>query len=50
MKKALLASVVTLLIGWVVADLFYHIQALGSVTAIAVMGGFIIYYGEQKGK
>lgn len=51
MKKAFLAMIVTIVVGFV-SSLYFenweHIPELGIVLAIAVMGGFIIYYNDKK--
>ena len=48
MKKAIIAALVTVLVGWFFADWLYQLPEIGSIIAIAVMGGFIIYFNEQK--
>lgn len=48
MKKAILAAAVTAFAGWFFADWLYQLPEMGSIVAIAVMGGFIIYFNEQK--
>lgn len=48
MKKAVIAVLVTALVGWFFADWLYQLPEVGSIAAIAVMGGFIIYFSEQK--
>ena len=48
MKKAIIAAVITAFFGWFFADWCYQLPEMGSVIAIAVMGGFIIYFNEEK--
>ena len=48
MGKAIFAAIVTTFIGWFFADLLYQIPEIGSIIAVAVMGGFIIYFNEKK--
>lgn len=51
MKKALLAAGVTLAVGYLALALFWNMGGggyLGLLVAIAVMGGFIIYFNETK--
>ncbi len=51
MKKALLAAAVTLGVGYLALALFWNVGGggyLGLLVAIAVMGGFIIYFNDSK--
>ncbi len=51
MKKALLAAAVTLAAGYLALALFWNVGGggyLGLLVAVAVMGGFIIYFNETK--
>ena len=48
MKKAIIAAVTTAFLGWFFADWCYQLPEIGGVIAIAVMGGFIIYFNEEK--
>ena len=51
MKKALLAAAVTLIVGYLALALLWNVGGggyLGLLVAIAVMGGFIIYFNETK--
>lgn len=51
MKKALLAAAVTLAVGYLAMALLWNVEGggfLGLLAAIAVMGGFIIYFSETK--
>lgn len=52
MGKAILAAVVTFILGYlgmvVGLELFGGFVELGILLAIAVMGGFIIYYNNRK--
>ena len=48
MKKAIVAALTTAFAGWFFADWCYQLPEIGSVIAIAVMGGFIIYFNEKK--
>lgn len=48
MKKAILAAVVTLVIGIGVMSILTDGLEIGVVAAIAVMGGFIIYFNDKK--
>ena len=48
MKKAIIAALTTVFAGCFFVDLFYQLPETGSVIAIAVMGGFIIYFNEEK--
>jgi len=48
MWKAVLAAVVTLIIGLLVTAVFNGQSAFGILAAIAVMGAFIIYFNDKK--
>ncbi len=48
MKKAIIAALVTAFVGWFFADWISQLPEIGCVVAVAVMGGFIIYFNEQK--
>ena len=48
MKKAILAAVVTLVIGLGAMSIFTEALEFGILAAIAVMGGFIIYFSDKK--
>ena len=52
MGKVILAAVVTLICGYLGAvignELLGGFQELGSITAVAVMGVFIIFFNEKK--
>jgi len=50
MKKAMIALVITLILGILFAIIGHenNFTELGSVVAIAVMGGFIIYFNEKR--
>ena len=48
MKKAILAAVVTLVIGIGLMSILTDGLEIGVVAAIAVMGGFIIYFNDKK--
>lgn len=48
MAKAIIAALVTLVVGCFFADWLHQLPEIGSVAAIAVMGGFIIYFNEKK--
>ena len=51
MKKALRAAAVTLAVGYLALSLLWNMTGggyLGLLVAIAVMGGFIIYFNETK--
>lgn len=52
MGKVILAAVVTLICGYLGAvignELLGGFQELGSITAIAVMGAFIVFFNEKK--
>lgn len=48
MKKAIVAALITAFIGWFFADWLYQLPEIGSIIAVAVMGGFIIYFNEEK--
>ncbi len=48
MKKAILAALVTLVIGLLVMRIFTEAPELGIFAAIVVMGAFIIYFNEKK--
>lgn len=47
MKKSILAAIVTLVIGLGVS-IFTETLEFGILAAIAVMGGFIIYFNDKK--
>lgn len=48
MKKAIFAAVLTLVIGLGVMSIFTEALEFGILAAIAVMGGFIIYFNDKK--
>lgn len=48
MKRAILAAIVTLIVGVFVMSIFIENLELGILAAIAVMGGFIIYFNDKK--
>lgn len=48
MTKAIVAALITAFIGWFFADWLYQLPEIGSIIAVAVMGGFIIYFNEEK--
>lgn len=50
MKKAILAVVVTILVGCFFTDWLSQLPEGGVVIAVAVMGGFIIYFNETSKK
>ena len=50
MKQAILAVFVTILVGWFFTDWFSQLPEVGVVIAVAVMGGFIIYFNEASKK
>ncbi len=50
MGKAILAAFVTLATGVLTMSIFYEALEIGILVSIAVMGAFIIYYGEKRSK
>ena len=50
MKKAILAALVTIFVGWFFTDWLSQLPEAGVVIAVAVMGGFIIYFNETNKK
>ena len=48
MKKALIAVIITIIVGLFVMGIFYETLEFGLLAAIAVMGGFIIYFNDKK--
>lgn len=48
MGKAVLAALVTLLVGWASIDGLSQLPEVGVVIAVAVMGGFIIYFNDHN--
>ena len=48
MKKALIAVIVTIIVGLFVMGIFTETLEFGLLAAIAVMGGFIIYFNDKK--
>jgi hypothetical protein len=52
MGKAILAIIVTFFGGWLCAaignDTMGGFVELGTIGAVAIMGGFIIYFNEKK--
>lgn len=51
MWKAILAIIVTLIGGVICTSIGYDLGGfgeLGTIVAIAIMGGFIIYFNEKK--
>jgi len=53
MLKAIIAAIVTIIVGFFGCAIFaswINAQEFGVVLAIAVMGAFIIYFNDNKGK
>ena len=54
MKKAVFAAIITIVAGLFCMALaknsLYNFDEFGAISAVAVMGGFIIYFNEQKKK
>ena len=50
MNRAFGAMVTTFFVGWAVTSLTYQSSELGVIAAIAVMGGFIIFFNESNHK
>ena len=50
MKKAFLAVLVTILVGWFFTDWLSQLPEVGVVIAVSIMGGFIIYFNETSKK
>lgn len=48
MGRAILASIVTMVVGLLTMSIFTGAVEVGIVVAIAVMGAFIIYFNEKK--
>ena len=48
MKKALIAVIITIIVGLFVMGIFTETLEFGLLAAIAVMGGFIIYFNDKK--
>ncbi len=48
MKKAIVAALVTIFVGCFFAAWLYRLPEVGCIIAVAVMGGFIIYFNEKK--
>ncbi len=48
MGKAILAAIITLIVGLLTMSIFTGAGEVGSLVAIAVMGAFIIYFNEKK--
>ena len=48
MKKALIAVIITIIVGLFVMGIFAETLEFGLLAAIAVMGGFIIYFNDKK--
>lgn len=48
MSKAILASIITLIIGLLTMSIFTGAVEVGIIAAIVVMGAFIIYFNEKK--
>lgn len=48
MGKAILAAIVTLAAGLIVMSIFPEAIEFGVLAAVAVMGGFIIYFNDKK--
>mgnify|MGYP000844621350 CR=1 FL=1 len=52
MLKAMIALIVTFVVGWIGMAIGFEFLGgfaeFGSVAAIAVMGAFIIYFNEKK--
>lgn len=54
LSRAIVALIVTILLGYIGAvfghDLMNDFVELGPIVAVAVMGAFIIFFGEQNKK
>lgn len=48
MGKAILAAIITLVVGLLTMSIFTGAVEVGIVVAIAVMGAFIICFNEEK--
>ena len=48
MKKALIAVIITIIVGLFVMGIFTETLEFALLAAIAVMGGFIIYFNDKK--
>ena len=48
MKKALIAVIITIIVGLFVMGIFTETLEFGLLATIAVMGGFIIYFNDKK--
>lgn len=48
MSKAILAAIITLMVGLLTMSIFSDAFEVGIIVAIAVMGAFIIYFNEKK--
>ena len=48
MGKAILAAIVTLVVGLLVMSIFTEAIEFGVLAAVAVMGEFIIYFNDKK--
>ena len=48
MGRAILALVVTLIVGLLTMSIFEGASEVGVVAAVAVMGAFIIYFNEKR--
>jgi len=48
MGKAILAAIVTLIVGYLGLELLGNWVEFGLLIAIAVMGAFIIYFNDKK--
>ena len=47
MNRAFWAMVITFFVGWAVASLTFPSTEIGVIAAIAIMGGFIIFFNES---
>lgn len=50
MGKAIIAAIVTFIVGWIGVENFDRLPAVGAVLAISVMGAFIIYFNQEQKK
>jgi len=48
MGRAILALIITLVVGLLTMSIFTGAEEVGLLAAISVMGAFIIYFNEKK--
>ena len=48
MGKAILAAIITLIVGLLTMSIFTGAVEVGIIVSVSIMGAFIIYFNEKK--